>query len=227
MSTSANVSVTGASCRLAPSLTADAIRLGGLSAVTPAALERLFERLPAGSWDVDLGEADGELRGWLLAGGFEEYAAGHVVARPLAGMRSAYPVAGIEVGRYANELAADFTRAETEALTGTPIYSAMSSPTGYEGADHVGAFRVARRAGRIVGFAQAEMPQGWINWFGVVPAERRRGIGRLLIGELAKIATERGGTHLAAFCDADDGLAFFRALEFRVRGARRLLIRRA
>lgn len=227
MSTSANVSVTGASCRLAASLTADAIRLGGLSAVTPTALERLLEQLPAGAWDVDLGDDDSELRGWLLALGFEQYAQGRVIARSLSGMKPPFPIPGIEFGRYRNDLAADFTRAESEALAGTPIFTEISSPTGYEEADHAGAFLVARRAGRIVGFIQAEMPQGWINWFGVVPAERRFGIGRLLVGELARVAAERGGTHLAGLCDTEDGLAFFQALEFSVRGTRRLLIRRA
>jgi ribosomal protein S18 acetylase RimI-like enzyme len=78
------------------------------------------------------------------------------------------------------------------------------------------------------GFAQAMVPEGWINWLGVAPDARRRGIGRLLVGELAREVRTARGTHLAALVEADgDGQAFLRALGFRERGARTLMIRRA
>ncbi len=73
------------------------------------------------------------------------------------------------------------------------------------------------------------VPEGWINWLGVAPDARRRGIGRLLVADLARQVGEARGTHLAAVVEADgDGQAFLRALGFKERGARRtLMIRRA
>ena len=62
-----------------------------------------------------------------------------------------------------------------------------------------------------------------------MPDVRRRGIGSLLIADLARQVREARGTHLAALVQLDTpGYAFLRALGFSERGARRtLLIRRA
>jgi ribosomal protein S18 acetylase RimI-like enzyme len=73
------------------------------------------------------------------------------------------------------------------------------------------------------------LPEGWINWLGVHPDARRRGIGRLLVAALARQVAEARGTHLAALVEVDtDGQGFLARLGFRERGARRaLMIRRA
>jgi ribosomal protein S18 acetylase RimI-like enzyme len=64
---------------------------------------------------------------------------------------------------------------------------------------------------------------------GVVPDARRRGIGTLLVADIAKQVRERRGTHLAALVEVDTpGQAFLASLGFRERGQRRtLMIRRA
>ena len=78
----------------------------------------------------------------------------------------------------------------------------MGQPTGYEGAEGFDAMVVARDAGAgMRGFAQAMLPEGWINWLGVHPDARRRGIGRLLVAELARQVAEARGTHLAALVE--------------------------
>ncbi len=74
----------------------------------------------------------------------------------------------------------------------------MGQPTGYEGAEGFDAFSVARNERDMLGFAQAMLPEGWINWIGVVPRPRRQGIGRLLVADLARQVREARGTHLAA-----------------------------
>ena len=219
------VTVAGASCVLAPSLTADATRLGSLRADSPQALDRLIAELPEPPWDAEVA-VDDDLASWLAAAGFERYAEVTVMARPLEGMAQAFGVAGVRVGKYRNDWSDGFVAAEREALAGSPIFQCMSQPTGYEEADHIGGFVAATRGDRLIGFAQATMPQGWINWFGVVPDERRRGVGRALIAELVEMARERDGTHLAALVDTEAGVAFFRALKFEARGRRALMIRR-
>ncbi len=220
------VTVPGASCVLAPSMTADATRLGSLRADSPQALERLIAELPDPPWDVEVA-ADGDLAAWLAGAGFERYATVTVMARPLEGMARAHGVAGVRVGRYRNDWAEQFTVAEAEALAESAIFQSMSQPTGYETAEHIGGFVAAQRGERLIGFAQATMPQGWINWFGVVPNERRKGVGRALIAALVAMAREQQGTHLACLVDTESGLGFFRSLEFTSRGQRALLIRRA
>jgi len=105
----------------------------------------------------------------------------------------------------------------------------MGQPTGYEEAEGFDAFSVARDQRDMLGFAQAMLPEGWINWMGVVPEKRRLGVGRLLMADLARQVGERRGTHLAALVEVGTpGHDFLRALGFRERGARRtLMIRRA
>ncbi len=220
------VTVPGASCVLAPSMTADATRLGSLRADSPQALERLIAELPDAPWDAEVA-SDDDLVAWMGAAGFERYSTVTVMARPLEGMAWAHGVAGVRIGRYNNDWAERFATAESEALAESPIFQAMSQPTGYETAAQIGGFVAATRGDRLIGFAQATMPQGWINWFGVVPDERRKGVGRALLATLVEMAREAQGTHLACLVDTESGLEFFRSLKFTSRGQRALLIRRA
>lgn len=175
--------------------------------------------------------ADGDPLAELLAAeGFEPYARVAVMARPIEGMARAPYVSGIAVEPYANEWAEEFAAVEAAAMAGLAAFAEMGQPTGYESAEGFDAMVAAREAGvGLRGFAQAMVPEGWINWLGVAPEARRRGIGRLLVAELARQVAEARGTHLAAVVEADgDGQAFLRALGFKERGARRtLMIRRA
>jgi ribosomal protein S18 acetylase RimI-like enzyme len=166
----------------------------------------------------------------LGAEGFEPYARVAVMARPIEGLPRAPYVSGIAVEAYLNEWAEEFTRVEAAAMGGLAAFAEMGQPTGYEGAEGFDAMVVARDAADgIRGFAQAMLPEGWINWLGVHPDARRRGIGRMLVAELARQVAEARGTHLAALLEADGGgQAFLAKLGFRERGARRaLMIRRA
>jgi GNAT superfamily N-acetyltransferase len=115
------------------------------------------------------------------------------------------------------------------ALEGLATFAEMGQPTGYEQAEGFDAFAVARDQRDMLGFAQAMLPEGWINWMGVVPDARRRGIGTLLMADVAKQVRDRRGTHLAALVEVDTpGQAFLGSLGFRERGQRRtLMIRRA
>lgn len=221
----ANVSVTGASCRLEPSLTADAIRLGSLSAVSPPALERLLAELPDPPWDVELAPDD-DLIPDLLAAGFERYADGEVLARSLEGISAAPAPPGVKVGPYRDDWAEPFSAAEAAAMDGSAIFAQMTAPTGYEEAAHLGGFFAATAGTEVLGFVQATLPQGWINWFGVVPDQRRKGIGRALIATLADAAREQRGTHLATLAVSDGARAFFAAEGFAARNQRTLLLRR-
>lgn len=222
----ANISVTGASCRLEPSLTADAIRLGSLSAVSPPALERLIAELPDPPWDVELAPDD-DLLGDVRAAGFEQYAEGEVLARPLENFRTTPPPPGVKIGPYRNDWAEPYAEAERQAMAESPFYAEMAAPTGYEEADHLTGFFAATAGTELLGFIQATLPQGWINWFGVVPDHRRRGIGRALLSEVASAAREARGTHLAAMVASESARAFFAAERFEARNRRVLLIRRA
>ena len=114
-------------------------------------------------------------------------------------------------------------------MSGLAAFAEMGQPTGYEEAEGFDAFSVARDERDMLGFAQAMVPEGWINWMGVVPQARRQGVGHMLIADLARQVTEARGTHLAALVEVDTpGQAFLAALGFRERGARRtLMIRRA
>lgn len=89
--------------------------------------------------------------------------------------------------------------------------------------------RVAVDDGEVVGFldglfnqpvpkraalAADRGPQAWINWMGVQPAARRRGVGQALLQAFANEARQHGCTYLAAMIswadDPADRVAFFR-----------------
>jgi ribosomal protein S18 acetylase RimI-like enzyme len=136
-------------------------------------------------------------------------------------------VPGVEVTSYRNDWAEAFAAAEAEAMAGLAAYREMGTPTGYEGAAGMDHFTVARRDERIVGFCQAALPTGWLNWLGVVPDERHRGLGTVLLAEAARDVRAARGTHVAAEVEAGTaGQAFLAARGFRERGRRLLLIRR-
>lgn len=165
----------------------------------------------------------------LLAGaGFERYAETVLVARRLEGMRAAPPVPGVVVVPYRNEWAESFRAAEAAAMAEDPFYAELGGDTGFADAAGTGAFVVARAGEKIVGFAQAAIPEGWINWFGVVPQERRRGIGRALLAEIARAVAAARGTHLLLETIPDTaGHRFWLAQGFRERSRQLYLIRRA
>jgi ribosomal protein S18 acetylase RimI-like enzyme len=220
--------VAGASCSPGPSPTARALRLEGLRAEGTGALRALLAKLPDPPWDAEVADGD-ELGPMLAAEGFEPYARMAVMARAIEGLPRAPHVPGVSVEPYRNEWAEEFAAAEAQAMEGLAAFREMGQPTGYESAEGFDAFAVVRDPGGLLGFAQAMVPEGWINWMGVVPAARRRGLGRVLVGELARQVREARGTHLAALVEVDTpGQAFLRALGFQERGARRsLVIRRA
>jgi ribosomal protein S18 acetylase RimI-like enzyme len=198
------------------------VRASGVEAVAG-----LLDRLPDPPWDASIAPDD-PLAGWLERNGFERYAEMTVVARPLEGLPRAMPVLGIELHPYRSEWAEAFTACEAGAMAGLATYAELGEPSGFEGQAGRGAFLVALRGERIVGFAQADLPTGWVNWIGVSPEERRHGVGRLLLEEIARAVRASRGTHLAAETEVDAASSgFWRALGFRERGRRLLLIRRA
>ena len=223
-----SVSVAGASCQPGPSPTARALRLEGLRAEGPEALRTLLSELPDPPWDAEVAEGD-SLGPLLAAEGFEPYARMAVMARAIAGLPRAPYVSGVSVEPYRNEWSEAFVAAEGVAMEGLAAFGEMGQPTGYEEAEGFDAFSVARDERDMLGFAQAMLPEGWINWMGVVPAKRRMGIGRLLISDLARQVSEARGTHLASLVEVGTpGEEFLRALGFRPRGGlRTLMIRRA
>jgi len=148
-------------------------------------------------------------------------------ARPAEGIGLAPPVPGVDVTSYRNDWAEAFSAAEAAAMEGLATYREMGAPTGYEGAAGMDHFTVARRGAAVVGFCQTALPTGWINWLGVVPDERRRGLGTLLLAEAARDVRAARGTHLAAEVEAGTvGPPFLASRAFRQRGRRVLLIRR-
>ena len=179
-------------------------------------------------WDVEVADDD-PIRPLLAAEGFEPYMRAAVMARPVEGLTPAGHVSGVSVEPYRNDWAEAFENADRMAMEGLAAFREMGQPTGYEGAEGFDAFAVARDRRDMLGFAQAMLPEGWINWMGVVPDARRRGIGRLLMADIARQVREARGTHLAALVEVDTpGQAFLAALGFRERGQRRtLMIRRA
>jgi ribosomal protein S18 acetylase RimI-like enzyme len=219
--------VAGASCQAGPSPTARALRLEGLRADGPGSLRALLGRVGDPPWDAEV--ADGDPLAGLLAGeGFEPYARVAVMARAIEGLPRAPFVPGVSVEPYRNDWAEAFTNAEAMAMAGLAAFREMGQPTGYEQAEGFDAFSVVRDERDMLGFAQAMVPEGWINWLGVVPDARRRGLGHMLVADLARQVREARGTHLAATVEVDTpGAAFLAALGFRERGGRRtLLIRR-
>ena len=217
----------GASCQAGPSPTARALRLEGIRADAATALRALLDSLPDPPWDVDLA-ADDELAGPLAAVGFEVYARMITMARPLAGLPRAMAGFGVRIEPYRNEWAEDFSAFESEAMADLAAFREMGQPTGYEQAEGFDCCLAARDdADQIVGFAQVMVPEGWINWLGVAPAARRRGIGHRLVSEVADTLRAAAGTHLAALVeDGTDAVPFLARLGFRERGRRALMIYR-
>lgn len=169
------------------------------------------------------------MAGLLAAEGFEPYLRGAVMARPVEGLPRPPVVPGVSVEPYRNAWSEAFTAAEAMAMEGLSAFAEMGQPTGYEQAEGFDAFSVVRDERDLLGFGQAMVPEGWINWLGVVPQARRRGLGHMLVADLARQVREARGTHLAALVEVDTpGQAFLAALGFRERGERRtLVIRRA
>jgi GNAT superfamily N-acetyltransferase len=221
------VNATGASCRLGPSPTALAIRLEGLQARDGAALDELLEQLPEPPWDADVSADDADLIASLGAKGFIEYARGTLFVRAAEGL-SGPRVQGVEVVPYENRWAPAFTAAEAEAMDGLAAFGELGSPSGYEWGEGQGSFRIARTTeGQVVGFAHANLPDGVVDWLGVVPGYRRRGVGRQLLAQTARDVLEVRGTHLLAFAqDGTGAAAFLGRLGFSPRGRRVLMIRR-
>lgn len=226
MSTAGQVEVAGAACVPDPSPSAKATRMDRLRAESPQALAALLAELGDGPLDAAL-PPDHELVPMLRAAGFEQYAATVVMARRIDGFRKEPAPPGVQLVPYRNEWADDFTRAETEAMADFSFYREVGSPTGFESAAGWGTFLAARVGEEIVGFVQAEMPAGWINWIGVVPSARRQGIGRALVGEIAMAVRDAVGSHLVAEVDdTDDARAFWKDLGFAERTRTVSLIRR-
>jgi ribosomal protein S18 acetylase RimI-like enzyme len=170
--------------------------------------------------------ADDPVAGMLAAHGFETYAQMVPMARPLQGMPRA-PGVPLELVPYRNEWAEAFAEAQDAAMGELAVAREMGTPTGYETAEGFDAFVVAKQGERILGFAQAALPEGWINWLGVVPEARRQGLGSALVGEIAKAVAAARGTHLAALVEqGTPGQAFLAKLGFRGKSPRLLMIRR-
>jgi ribosomal protein S18 acetylase RimI-like enzyme len=170
---------------------------------------------------------DDPLVGILTAAGFTPYATTVVVARRIDGYRKQPTPPGVTIEPYRNDWADEFTAAEAQAMADFSFFREVGSPTGFEGAEGWGTFLAARRGDRIVGFVQAEMPSGWINWIGVVPEERRQGIGRALVGMIAVAVRDAVGSHMVA--EVDDtaaDVAFWEKEGFRRRTSHVSLIRR-
>jgi len=221
------VTAPGGSCRLRPSPTALAVRLDGLQARDQGALDALLDQLPEPPWDVEVNADDTEVLGLLAGRGFTEYARGTLYARGVDGI-AAPRVPGIEIVSYDNDWAPAFTAAEARAMQGLAAFAELGSPSGYEWGAGEGSFKIARTTdGHLLGFAHADLPDGVLDWCGVVPDARRRGIGRLLIAGVARDVANARGTHLLAF--AEDGTPagpFLARLGFQARGRRVLVIRR-
>ena len=218
--------VAGASCQPGPSPTARALRLEGLRAADAGALHALLATLPDPPWDAEV-DSDGPLSGLLGGAGFEVYARVTVMARPVQGLPRGPALPGIELEPYRNAWAESFAAAQDAAMSELAPYREMGTPTGYETAEGFDAFVAARQGDAVVGFAQAALPDGWINWLGVVPAARRSGVGTRLVAELGKQVAAARGTHLAALVeDGTPGPPFLGALGFRARGRRLLMIHR-
>ena len=225
-STSSRYAVTGASCELVASPTSRARRIDGLRAEGTDALGRLLAELPDPPWDVAIAVGD-PLVPPLNNLGFEPY--GEVVTwvARVDLLRAAPHVSGVTIDPYRNEWADNFQEAERQALSETTAFQQIGQPTGYEAAEGFDTFIVARRDGRIVGFAQAQLPEGWINWMGVLPDERRRGIGRLLVDAVARSITKARGTHVGAEVDVSGPApAMWRAVGASEKGRRVLLVKR-
>ena len=227
MSSTAPVTVPGASCRPGPSPSAKATRLDGLRADSPGAVEALLGAVGDAPYDFACAPDD-PLVGILSAAGFAPYAKTVVVARRLDVFRREPPPPGTTVEPYKNDWAESFAAAQDAAMADFSLFREVGAPTGFETAEGYGAFVAARQGDTIVGFAQADLPSGWINWIGVVPDQRRAGIGRALVGAVAMAVRDALGSHLVAEVDdTPDALAFWDKQGFRQRTRQVSLIRRA
>jgi GNAT superfamily N-acetyltransferase len=173
-----------------------------LRADGPGPLRALLERVGDPPWDAEVPDGD-PLSGLLAAEGFEPYARVAVMARAIAGLPRPPFVPGVSVEPYRNEWSEAFTAAEAMAMEGLAAFAEMGQPTGYEEAEGFDAFSIVRDDRDMLGFAQAMVPEGWINWMGVVPDARRRRLGHMLIADLARQVGEARGTHLAALVEVD------------------------
>ncbi len=224
--TAGEFEVPGASCVTGPSPSAKATRIDKLRAESPAALAELVGGLGDGPLDIALSPED-ELVPLLKDLGFTPYSETATVARRIDGFRKDPAPQGVRIEPYRNEWAESFTRAEAAAMEDFSLFKEVGSPTGFETAEGWGTFLAARRGEEIVGFVQAEMPTGWINWIGVVPSERRKGIGRTLVGEIAIAVRDAVGSHLCAeIDDTPEAGAFWKELGFTHRTRLVSLIRR-
>lgn len=227
MSSNGPVSVPGASCRPGPSPSAKATRLDGLRAESPAALSALLAAVGDPPYDVAVPHDD-PLVGMAQAAGFEPYARTVVVARRIDGYRKEPAPHGTSIEPYQNDWADAFTAAEAAAMADFSFFREVGSPTGFETAAGWGAFYAARQGDEIVGFVQAEMPSGWINWIGVVPEHRRTGIGRALVGQIAVAVRDAVGSHIVAeIDDTPENLVFWEKQGFKARTRTVSLIKRA
>ena len=79
-------------------------------------------------------------------------------------------------------------------------------------------FLVAEEGGRIVGTSMGAWDgrRGWIYHLGVLPEHQRRGIGRMLVGEIEKKMIAKGVPKVNAIIYSDNAasLALFRSLGF-------------
>ncbi len=225
--TFSSVEAGGATCQVAPSPTARAARLENVRARDAAEVAALLNALPVDMpWDVAIEPTDpvGPL---LRDAGFAPYATTFRASRPIEGLAEGDPADGVRLLTYANDMATRYEDAEREALEGLATFKEMGRPTGYaQGAGH-GDFTVALRGDRIIGFCFTQVPEGIIWWLGVVPDERRKGVGRMLVAAAARAVRTAGGTHMLAEPEATpEAKGFLGALRFRERGTRDLLIKK-
>jgi len=211
-----------------PSPTARAARLENVRASDAAQVAALLDALPVEMpWDVALEPGD-PLGALLGDAGFTQYATTVMASRAIDGLRESEGSEGVRLLTYTNEMAQRYEDAEWEALDGLATFKAMGRPTGYAQGAGYGDFTVALRGDRIIGFCFTQVPEGIVWWMGVVPDERRKGVGRMLIASAARAVRTAGGTHLIAEPEAtDEARGFLRGLGFRDRGQRELLIKKA
>ncbi len=213
---------------MGPSPTARAARLENVRASDAAQVAALLDALPVElPWDVALEPGD-PLGALLGDAGFTQYATTVMASRAIDGLRESEGSEGVRLLTYTNEMAQRYEDAEWEALDGLATFKAMGRPTGYAQGAGYGDFTVALRGDRIIGFSFTQVPEGIVWWMGVVPDERRKGVGRRLIASAARAVRTAGGTHLIAEPEAtDEARGFLRGLGFRDRGQRELLIKKA
>lgn len=192
-----------------------------------AAFAALIEAMPVvPPYDIALPPGD-PLGAIVREAGFEQYATTVQVSRAIERFPEGEPAEGVRLLTYDNAMADRYDDMEFDALQGMAIYKAMGRPTGYNQGAGYGDFTVAARGDDLIGFCFTQVPEGIIWWLGVVPQERRRGVGRMLVASAARATRVAGGTHLLMEAeDTPDAREFFSALGFRIRGTRELFIRR-